>query len=413
MALARERAATAPRKRRPTGRRRANLSTGLFPHWQRMDNNIREDSGDEVMPAAVGTGDWVTRRGKGEQPMKTRWTLAALVAIGSALAQSPAAALKVTIDSGGSGSTTFVDDDMDHIVDFDVAVGGVFHARGRVRESLGDITKAVTLTSRTPPDTSGVFGKLGVGAGTAAFTVTVDTSSFPATGSPLGFTAVYVGDADDALSGPVNIPSHSVDVSANFGALPVTMLIGSPITMPTHIDLESSGVIAGTTAAQLRVVFSFTPGPDDEILLPDNNGFDDKSIEVNVFNQSKDCVDRMNNGARRVADAAQKSDARCVKRGTGNVTPCVDDALDPKTDKKEQKLLTDFANRCAPVPAWGVNGATCCDGGPNDGTLCSGPADCTGGSCVAGACISAAAEAGANAITHDVFGATVNVSADS
>ena len=44
---------------------------------------------------------------------------------------------------------------------------------------------------------------------------------------------------------------------------------------------------AGDSATDVRVVFSFTPA-DDEILLPDNNGLDDKSIEVNVFNQSDD-----------------------------------------------------------------------------------------------------------------------------
>jgi hypothetical protein len=192
------------------------------------------------------------------------------------------------------------------------------------------------------------------------------------------------------------------------------MVNGPPIlaTMNTPIDLAASGVNAGDSATDVRVVFSFTPGPDDEILLPDNNGLDDKSIEVNVFNQSDACIDRMNNDARRVALLAQKSDFKCVKKGTGNVTACVDDPAEPKTDIKEQKLITDFANRCDPVPAWGVNGATCCEGGANDGGLCLMPAACPGGSCVGGACISDAAESGAGAITHDLFGATVTVASD-
>jgi hypothetical protein len=99
----------------------------------------------------------------------------------------PAAALDVTLDSGGSGSTTITDTDLDGIIDFDLVVGGVFRAKGRVFESFGTITKTVTLTS-TPPDTEAVFGKLGVGAGTAAFTVTVNTTAFTATGPPLGWT---------------------------------------------------------------------------------------------------------------------------------------------------------------------------------------------------------------------------------
>jgi hypothetical protein len=341
--------------------------------------------------------------------MKARWALLALIALAWALCRT-AGALDVTIDSGGSGSTTLSDTDMDGIVDFDVTLGGVFHAKGRVRESLGPITQTITLTS-TPPDTEALFTKLGVGAGTAAFTVTVNTTSFAATGSPLGWTVAYVGSADDALAGPVDIPSHSVAASVNAGVAALTTLNGTPITAPAAIDLFASGVNPTDSATDVRVVFSFTPGPDDEIRLPDNNGFDDKSIEVNVFNQSHKCVDRMNNDARKVGDAAQKSDATCVKRGTGNVTACVDDPLEAKTEKKEQKLLVDFTNFCDPVAAWGVNGATCCEGGTNDGSLCVLPAACPGGSCVGGACISGAAEAGAGAITHDLFGATVTVDA--
>ena len=74
--------------------------------------------------------------------------------------------------------------------------------------------------------------------------------------------------------------------------------------------------------------------------------------------------------------------------------------------------MTDFADRCVPVPAWGVNGETCCEGGANDGAICANPAACPGGSCVGGACISAAAEDAANAITHDIFGASVVVNAE-
>ena len=343
--------------------------------------------------------------------MKAHSALKTLIAVACTLCQAPASALDVTLDAGGSGSVTISDTDMDHIIDFDETVGGVFHAKGRVRESLGTITNIVTLTS-TPPDTEAIFENLGMGSGTAAFTVTVNTSSFAATGLPLGWTASYVGSADDAMGGAVDIPSHSVAVSINGGTIPLTTLTGSPIIAPTAIDLESSGANPSDSATDVRVVFSFAPGPDDEIRLPDNNGFDHKSIEVDVFNQSHSCVDRMNNGARRVARTAENSDTKCLKRGTGDVTACVDDPLEPKTQNKEQKLLADFATFCVPVPAWGVNGTTCCDGGSNDGSPCAAPAACPGGSCVGGACISAAAERGAGAITHDLFGATVNVASD-
>ena len=345
--------------------------------------------------------------------MKIHTALPTMVAFACALCGAPVTALDVTLDSGVSGSMTINDDDMDGVIDFDVTVGGVFRAKGRVFESFGTITKTVTLTS-TPPDTQAIFGKLGMGAGTAAFTVTVNTTAFTATGAPLGWTVSYVGTAEDTMAGIVDIPTHFVDASVNGGTIPLTTVNGAPIlaTVDTPIDLFASGVNPSDSATDVRVVFSFTPGPDDEIRLPDNNGLDDKSIEVNVFNQSDACIDRMNNDARRIALLAQKSDFTCVKRGSGDVTACVDDALEPRTDSREQKLLADFASRCAPVPAWGVNGATCCEGGSNDGAVCSMPAQCPSGSCVGGACISAAAESGAGAITHDLFGATVNVASE-
>jgi hypothetical protein len=333
-------------------------------------------------------------------------------AIACALYGGSAGALEVTLDAGGAGSVTLGDTDMDHVIDFDESVGGVFRAKGRVVERIEPITTAVTLTT-TPPDAHAVFGKIGIGAGAATFTVTVTSSTFPATGSPLGWTVTYVARADDSIGGPVDIPSHAVAVSVNANTLPLTTLVGSPIVMPAEVDLSAGGMNASDTATDVTVVFSFTPGENDEILLPDNNGFDSKSIEVNVFNQLEACVDRMNNDARRIALLAGNSDANCVLRSRGaDATACVDDPLDAKTDRREQKLLSDFASRCVPAPPWGVNGATCCEGGANDGAVCAGPASCPQGSCVGGACISGAAESGAGAITRDLFGATVNVAAD-
>jgi len=348
--------------------------------------------------------------------MKTRRTLLALSTLAFALAMDlsstqPAVGLDVTLDSGGSGSVTLNDDDMDHVIDFDLMVGGVFRAKGRVVESLGTISRMVTITS-TPPDSQAIFGRIGIGAGTAAYTVTVNSSSFVATGAPLAWIATYVGSADDAAAGPVDIPSHSVTASVNAGAVALTTLTGMPITMPSGIDLEASGANPSDSATDVRIVFTFTPGPDDEIRLPDNNGFDGKSIEVDVFNQSAKCVDQMNNRARRVSQVAGKSDSKCVKKGTGDVTGCVDDPAEPKTDKQEQKLIDKFATFCVPAPAWGVNGLSCCEGGVNDGAVCVSSGTCSGGTCTAGACISAAAESGAGAVTHDLFGSSVVVSSD-
>lgn len=344
--------------------------------------------------------------------MKTQFGVAVLSALTWVLScVGSAVALDVTLDSGGSGSVTLTDTDMDHVIDFDLMVGGVFRAKGRVVESLGTISRIVTITS-TPPDSEAIFGRIGLGAGTAAYTVTVNTTSFAGTGAPLGWNVVYDANADDALAGPVDIPAHSVTASVNAGTVPLVTLTGAPLTMAGSINLEASGANPSDSATDIRIVFTFTPGPDDEIRLPDNNGFDAKSIEVDVFNQSAKCVDQMNNRARRVGQLAGKSDSKCVKKGTGDVTACVDDPADAKTDKQRQTLIDKFGDTCAPVPAWGVNGLSCCEGGTNDGDPCASPAACTGGTCAAGACIGAAAEAGAGAITHDLFGATVDVSSD-
>lgn len=334
------------------------------------------------------------------------------VAIACTLYAGSAGALEVTLDAGGAGSVTLGDTDADHVIDFDETVGGVFRARGRVRESIGPITTALTLTT-TPPDAHAIFGQIGAGAGPVTFTVTVTSSTFPVIATPLGWTVAYVARADDSIGGPVDVPSHAVAVAVNANTVPLTTLVGSPIVMPAEIDLSASGVNASDTATDVTVVFSFTPGENDEMLLPDNNGFDSKSIEINVFNQLGACVDRMNADSRRIALLAGNSDTKCVKKNRGfDATACVDDPLDRKTDRREQKLLADFANRCVPVPAWGVNGVTCCEGGANDGDVCAGPPSCPGGSCVGGACISAAAENGAGAIAHDLFGTMVAVSAD-
>lgn len=341
--------------------------------------------------------------------MKTCFSRSALIAVVCLLSDRPAFGLEVTLDAGGSGSATFTDTDLDGMIDFDETVGSVFRAKGRVKENLGPITKSVTIAA-TPPESEAIFRNLG--AGMATFTVTVTTSSFPPTGAPLGWSVAYMGDAGDPLGGPVDIPSHSVTASVNAASVLLTTLSGPPISAATEIELEASGSNGTASAADVTIVFSFAPGPNDEIRLPQNEGFDNRSIQVDVFNQSKLCVDRMNNRARQLAKVAGHRDSWCVLRGTGNVTACVDDTLEPKTVLREQKLLRDFETRCAPLPPFGVQGASCCQGGADDGETCIDSLDCLGGTCTAGACISAAAQAAAGAITHDIFGGTVNVASD-
>ena len=146
--------------------------------------------------------------------------------------------------------------------------------------------------------------------------------------------------------------------------------------------------------------------------LPDNNGLDDKSIEVDVFNQSDACIDRMNNDARRVGQLAQKSDIKCVKKGTGNVTACVDDPAEPKTDKQGAEADRRVRQRVRAGAGVGRQRRDLLRGRRERRRAVPHAGGLPGGSCVGGACISAAAETGAGAITHDLFGATVNVASD-
>jgi hypothetical protein len=114
-----------------------------------------------------------------------------------------------------------------------------------------------------------------------------------------------------------------------------------------------------------------------------------------------------------VAKAAGADDAKCVKNLTklgGDATTCTDDQATLKTSRAEDKLLQSFVTFCASPPAFAANVGSCCEGGANDGDVCSGALDCPGGSCAVGACVSGAAEDAANAIAHDLFGATLVVS---
>jgi hypothetical protein len=164
----------------------------------------------------------------------------------------------------------------------------------------------------------------------------------------------------------------------------------------------------------MTLVLSFTAGPQDEFLVPTDDGFDGTSIQFEIFNQEQQCVDKMNNDARIVADRAWKADVKCVRLGdASDVTACVDEPQESKTEKKVDKLVQHFAQFCDVVPAWGVNGLACCDGGTSDGALCSVALPCAGGGvCAEGLCIGAAAEDGINGLAHELFGLTVGAGAD-
>jgi hypothetical protein len=243
--------------------------------------------------------------------------------------------------------------------------------------------------------------------------VTVRSAAFAAPiAAPVGWDIFYYAAADDLIDMSVDIPAHSVAAKVNAGAVSLGAAVGAPLTSITDVEEENHGVDLVDSATDVSIVWTFTLGANDEFRLGSDNGFDGDSIQVNVFNQTQKCIDKMNNNARKVGDAAQKSDSKCVKTIGSDATACVDLINDEKTENKEAKLDSDYASLCDPVPAWGVNSGSCCEGGTAEGAVCADNVDCTGGACTEGACIGAAADAGANDLAHDLYGASVLVSAD-
>lgn len=322
------------------------------------------------------------------------------------------AALEVIIDTNGSGSRTFSDADLDSIVDFNETVGGVVQVRGRVKQIIEGFSSKVAITT-LPPFSAGLFRN--VSATPQTITVIVKSGTLPAPVTPLlGWDLFYRGGADDVVDAIVDVPSHSVVAYAAGGTVPLGALTGAPLTTATGFALEDHGVDPDTETSDAWIVWEFTLGPNDEFRIPSDGGFDGESIQVNIFNHSLKCTDKMNNGARKITAVAQKMDIKCVKSTTGLATTCVDQPGDKKTVKKQRNLVSDFQIFCDPVPAWGVNALSCCyGGGANDGDICLDSSTCGGGECVPGGCVAEVAESAANELTHDIYGEAVTTSADS
>jgi hypothetical protein len=69
------------------------------------------------------------------------------------------------------------------------------------------------------------------------------------------------------------------------------------------------------------------------------------------------CSDKMNNDARKVLAAEGKNNSKaCVKDGAGgDISGCVN-AESTKASEKRAQLVTDFGDKCNPLPAFGVTG---------------------------------------------------------
>jgi hypothetical protein len=318
--------------------------------------------------------------------------------------------LEVDLPSG-TESAAFSDDDADGVITFDTTIGGAFLARGEVKQDLNPIIQVLTIAP-IAPDTHAIFRNVDVAS--HDFRVTVTSDTFPTIAAPLGWNLFYNATVDDALSGVVDVPSNAVAGRVGSGTVLVGQITGTPIVTPTTVALTATGIESVSPASNMTLALSFTAGPQDEFLVPTDDGFDGTSIQFEIFNLEQRCLDKMNNDARIVADKAFKADFKCVRLGpASDVTTCVDDPAETTTEKKVDKLVQHFGEFCEAVPPWGVNGLRCCDGGPDDGAVCSSITPCGGGAtCTPGLCIAAAADGGINQLAHELFGATVSVGTD-
>jgi len=347
---------------------------------------------------------------------------AAALAVGFVAA--PLHAFQVTLDSG-AGALTIVDNDVNDAnpsvgdIDFTQVVGGIFSASGRVDQAFGPIGRSISVGTHTP-GSDGVFANLDT-AMPHTFTVTVESDVFTAPGAPLGWSISANGEADGPSPSDVEVVTNDVALQVDPGALllatasaPITPAV-PPSGQPASFETSLRGVDPTADATTMRVTWSFNLGPSDRIRLPDPDATAEATMFINVFNSEDRCVFIMNKKAFKVAKLAGVDDANCVKavaKTGGDATTCVDDQNTTKTVKAEDKLLADFPDSCSPPPAFGTNVGTCCEGGTNDAGTCAAAPDCPGGSCIAGACISGGAEVAANALTHDLFGATVTAGPD-
>jgi hypothetical protein len=343
--------------------------------------------------------------------------LATVLVSSGAFAQT---ALQITLQVDAGTPVTITDSNdltndlnaADGTIEFTTTVDGVVAAGGRVDEFDGPIHRTLGIGSSSPSGGS-VLHNLGVVGHTV--TVTLESATYAAPGSPLGWSVFYDGSADDASGGNVEIAPQNdvtafVDPGSGFVPLltsPVSIPVTPPVPavdQPVSLEGGQRGIDPSGDAARSRLVWVVDLGPDDEIVLPAGESLD--GVVMSVSNSQLLCVVKMNKSATQVAKTAGGGDGKCLKT-TGDVTACVDAQTD--TDKVESRAIATFGKACTIPPAFGANVGTCCEGGASDGDDCTGPSDCTGGTCTAGACVSGAAEDAANAITHDLFGPSVIV----
>ena len=342
----------------------------------------------------------------------------------SLLVARSAAALEVEIDDGSS-SIVIVDDGAGDnnlvdlkVIDFDITGDPTIpdlDGGGRVRQTATPLGQVLSL-SATPPNLTTTLKNVGASPLTITVTIRSDDPYPAAIGPPLGWRLFYNGEVADTTPASADIVAYSASLfTDNDVTARVVEPIGDasdPLGGPLLFDspaIPGSDPLASVTSSQVSA--TFTIGAGDELRLGDNELLDAVGLQGNVFNHDGKCIFLMNKWAANVAKAEQRGDTGCVKSFVtgGDATTCVDDD-DAHGEDAEDKQLDQFvAFDCDPPPAWGINAASCCDGGANDGGPCGSPLDCGGEDCTVGACIGGAAQTAANDLIHDIFGSSVTV----
>ncbi len=307
--------------------------------------------------------------------------------------------LQLNVFVAGQGAWEFVDTEETNIVDGAVSVPGVFEFSGTATQELGNYGATLSLIPTAPA--ASAYAK-NLSADELTVFVTLSTQDFD---EPIGPAVKYsldqVGVASNALS------STNVDIFDNYidaYVRPGDIYLGGTDagfleTTGEFKSFDSGASVADASAAHFY--WAFTLGPYDAISI----GTDD-AYELNIGNQARSCLKKMNDGARKVAFTANKVDAKCYKT-EGDITACVDDESDSRQTKTNDKQMENFSSACSIVPDWGVNGGKCCIGGGTTGQSCVDPSTCNGGTCTTGGC-TLSGDPEINGLMHDIYGATIS-----
>src|SRR5690349_17650818 len=144
-------------------------------------------------------------------PHRLRSVAAAFACAAGLASAGPASAFQVLLEVDlpmGTASALFTDTDADGVIDFDTTVGGVFVAKGEIKQSFSGGVHKLAIAP-IAPDPAAIFRNIDTVS--RDFRVTVTSDAFPeANAAPTGWDLFYNATVDDSMAGVVNVPTHSI-----------------------------------------------------------------------------------------------------------------------------------------------------------------------------------------------------------